>query len=351
MISGRMRDRTDRRDCLTFSRAAAVTLLVLVATERASANDSSAELGAGGLVMRLNSDVEMSSEDLFISAREVRVNYIFTNRSPRDVRTLVAFPMPDVRGSEEPQSVPTQDPLNILGFSTLVDGAPVAARVEQKVFAQGIEQTGRLRQLGLPLAPHLQSTQQALTRLPRAQWTEFEKLGLGEIMKFDAGRGWQEELSPRWTLKTTYYWDQTFPANGQLRVEHRYRPAVGESAGTSLGNAEAMREDWFREYQQKYCMDAAFLRAIDRARRAGRADESAPFTEQRISYVLTTGANWAGPIRDFRLVVDKGDPANIVSFCGQGVKKISPTRFEMRYRDFTPAKDFYVLILRPVKNR
>ena len=68
-------------------------------------------------------------------------------------------------------------------------------------------------------------------------------------------------------------------------------------------------------------------------------------SEQRIEYILTTGANWSGPIRDFRLVVDKGDARNLVSFCGNGVKKISPTQFEMRERDFMPEHNLYVLIL------
>ena len=314
----------------------------------ALANDSSAELGAGGLVLRLNSDVEMTSEDLFVSAREVRVSYVFTNRAPSDVRTLVAFPMPDVKGSEEPQSIPSQDPVNILGFSTIANGVRVAARVEQKAFVNGLEQTARLRELGVPLAPHLEATQKALTALPRAQWQALEKLGLVEIMKFDAGRGWQEELSPRWTLKTTYFWDQVFPANAQTHIEHRYSPAVGASAGTQVGDRQAMREDWYRDYARKYCIDSSFIAAIDRARKA-RGGDGIPFTEERISYILTTGANWAGPIRDFRLVVDKGAPENLVSFCGRGVKRIAPTRFEVRYRDFVPREDLHVLILKPIR--
>jgi len=314
----------------------------------ALANDSSAELGAGGIVLRLNSDVEMTSEDLYISAREVRVRYVFTNRVAQDIRTLVAFPMPDVKGSEEPQSIPTEDPANILGFTTTVNGAPVLARVEQKAFANSLEQTQRLRQLGVPLAPHLEGTQKALTALPRDQWPVLEKLGLVEIMKFDAGRGWQEELAPRWTLRTTWYWDQLFAANAQTHVEHRYRPSVGASAGTQVGDRQAMREDWYRDYARKYCIDSSFVAAIDRARKT-RGGDGIPFTEERISYILTTGANWAGPIRDFRLVVDKGAPQNLVSFCAKGVKRISSTQFEVRYSDFTPRTDLHVLILKPIK--
>jgi hypothetical protein len=44
-------------------------------------------------------------------------------------------------------------------------------------------------------------------------------------------------------------------------------------------------------------------------------------------------------------VVDKGKATNIVSFCADGVKKIGPTQFEMRVTNFTPAANFYVLIL------
>ena len=321
----------------------------MTAASPVRANDSSAELGAGGIVLKHNPDIEMRSEDLYVSAREVRVRYLFVNRSDRDVRTLVAFPMPDVRGSEEPQSVPTEEPENILGFSTLADGVPVRARLEQKAFVGNVEHTSRLRALGVPLAPHLQSTQQALTRLPREQWAALNQLEIAETMEFDAGRGMQKELAPRWTLKTTYYWDQVFPAGGQTRIEHRYKPAVGMSAGTSLGSPDASREDWYRQYQRKYCMDAGFLRTIDRARAAAGQDFGGPFTEERISYILTTGANWAGPIAEFRLVVDKGAPENIVSFCGQGLRKISPTQFEVRYTNFTPREDLHVLILKPMK--
>jgi len=46
------------------------------------------------------------------------------------------------------------------------------------------------------------------------------------------------------------------------------------------------------------------------------------------------------------LVVDKGDAGNLVSFCGQGVKKIGAIQFEMRKANFTPDSDFAVLILK-----
>ena len=47
------------------------------------------------------------------------------------------------------------------------------------------------------------------------------------------------------------------------------------------------------------------------------------------------------------MVVDKGAAANIVSFCGEGVRKISPTQFEVRHTNFSPTGDVSILILLP----
>jgi hypothetical protein len=60
------------------------------------ANDSTAELATGGLVFVRNNDIEMLSEDLFISLDEIRVHYRFLNRSDRDITVHVAFPLPDL---------------------------------------------------------------------------------------------------------------------------------------------------------------------------------------------------------------------------------------------------------------
>jgi hypothetical protein len=91
-------------------------------------------------------------------------------------------------------------------------------------------------------------------------------------------------------------------------------------------------------------MDQSFVSAAARIKKATKGD-AAQLQEQRISYILKTGGNWAGPIKAFRLVVDKGSPDNLISFCGNGVKKISATQFEMRQSDFTPTADLDVLIL------
>jgi len=99
-----------------------------------------------------------------------------------------------------------------------------------------------------------------------------------------------------------------------------------------------------QRYKANYCIPDDFLKSLDKLAGADEANK-AKVMERRISYVLTTGANWAGPIKDFRLVVDKGGVDRLVSFCGEGVKKISATSFEMRAKDFTPTQDLNIIIL------
>ncbi len=338
-----------RKPAIAFLAVGAIALAAMPAR----ANDSTAELATGGLIFVHNDNVEMVAEDLSIAAKEVSVRYRFFNKSDQDVTVLVAFPMPEIRVAEPDQDIalPTEDPVNFLAFTTAVNGKPVAIEVEQRVIAAGLDRTQLLRTLGIPLAPHLQVTNDALDRLPRDKRDQLLRLGLAEIEESDDGKGVQKHLAPRWALNTTFYWEQTFPARAETAIEHRYQPSVGETVQTSLGDPAAMQEDWFEEYRDKYCIDKDFLAALERARRAARSRNGAPFSEQRIAYILKTGANWSGPIRDFRLVVDKGDADSLVSFCGEDVKKIGPTRFEMRKINFTPEDDFAVLILKKLQAR
>ena len=312
------------------------------------ANDSTAELRTGGLVLTKTTAIEMRSEDLFISATEVKVRYVFRNTSAADVTTTVAFPMPDITtdGIDDMISIPTEDPQNILGFTTLVDGKPVAMKIEQRAFKNGVDRTAYLQKLGIPLAPHLDGTNQALDALPQATKDQLVKLDLAIVDEYDAGKGWEKHWRARWTLKTTYHWTQTFPAGKDLLVEHRYTPSVGASAGTSVGSPYAAKDENYKPTVARYCVDSGMLAAVEAGKKKAKA-EYPPYTEQRIAYVLVTGANWKKPIGDFHLTIDKGAPENLLSFCGTGVKKTGPTRFEIRKANFTPTKDLYILILQP----
>lgn len=244
-------------------------------------------------------------------------------------------------------AIPNDDSENILGFSTKADGRYVNARIEQKVFAKGVEQTTLLRGLSIPLAPHLGPTVAALDNLPREEWAKLINLGLAEIESYSTGRYpnavMKEHLSPRWRLKTTYFWEQSFPARRDLVIEHWYKPSVGDSVITLVGNTNPELENHAREERKTFCTDEDFVETVKRAPHA--------FTERRIQYILKTGANWAEPIRNFTLIVDKGHPDNLISFCAQDIKKISPTQFELHKTNYIPKSNLSILILELTSSR
>jgi hypothetical protein len=68
-------------------------------------------------------------------------------------------------------------------------------------------------------------------------------------------------------------------------------------------------------------------------------------SERTLGYVLTTGANWAKPIGSFRLTIEKDAPDQLITLCAEGLKKTSPTRFEMTRTDFTPQDDIRIMML------
>lgn len=69
---------------------------MLKSTAPAKANDTFAEMAAGGIQISRSAEIEMTSEDLYISPSEVRVDYTFRNTTDKDIETTVAFPMPEL---------------------------------------------------------------------------------------------------------------------------------------------------------------------------------------------------------------------------------------------------------------
>ena len=321
-------------------------VLAAFAAVPALADDSTAELATGGLAFVQTNDITMQSEDLYVSMTAIKAKYEFVNTSDHDVTTLVAFPLPDIKGDPDLNvAVPTDDPVNFVGFKTLVDGKPVETQVQQRASALGVDQTALLKSLNVPLAPQLQATGQALDALPRDKWDNLVKLGLASIDQYDIGKGMEDHLTPLWTLSTDFYWEQSFPAGKTVTIEHDYTPSVGSTAGISFGSPESRKEQWFKDYVNKYCIDSNFLAAVDKSHTPDGGDT---LTENRIDFVLKTGSNWEASIHNFHVTIDKGSPKNVVSFCGEDVKKTGPTTFEMTKVDFEPDQDLAILILSPL---
>lgn len=311
------------------------------------ANDSIAELGTGGLILSRSDAVAMESEDLYISPEKVTVDYVFRNNTDKDVDAIVAFPMPDIEGDpNEMPAIPDGQSDNFLGFEVTIDGVAAEPQLEQKAFALGIDISADLKSQNVPFYPFGDAARAALAKLPQAVADDWVDRGLIIEDTTDDGSGMKTVYVPFWQLRSTYWWRSTFPANRTVHVAHRYKPSVGGTSSVSFFY-DGQFQGQYADYKTRYCVDGTFENAIRKASK-GNPDGTPRYFENRIAYILTTGGNWAtGTIGKFKLTVDKGDPKNLVSFCGENVRKVGPTRFEMTAENFYPEHDIDILLLAP----
>ena len=324
-----------------------LTAVLALSAAPAFANDSVAELGTGGLILSRSDAVAMQSEDLFISPEKVTVDYVFHNNTDRDVDAIVAFPMPDISGNpEEIPAIPENQSDNFLGFEVTIDGVAAKPQLEQKVLALGIDVSAELKAQNVPFYPFGDAAKAALAKLPQAVTDDWVNRGIIIEDTGSDGTETKKVYTPFWQLRSTYWWRSTFPANKDVHVSHRYKPSVGGTSSVSFFY-DGKFQGQYATYKTRYCMGDTFENAV---RKAAKDDPDGypKYFESRIAYILTTGGNWAaGTIGKFKLTVDKGNPKALVSFCGDNVKKVGPTTFEMTADDFYPEHDIDILILDP----
>lgn len=328
-------------------RMSLVVGLLLASSVPLLANDTSAVLTTGGLEFVSNAEIVMQSEELFVSKDEIRVVYQFRNEGVEDQNILVAFPMPDmVPEFYSPVSFPTGPDDNLFEFQTTFEGEPVEATLHEYAFAHGVDRTKVLKQMGVPVVPITDTATEAVEQLDAEQRETLLHLGMLSANEYDDGSGEEVHYFPTWTYRAAYTWEASFPAGRTVTVEHRYKPSVGGTAGVSFLGEPYEGYDPASEYKTKYCTDDGFVAAVRKTLPNPDEPYGAPFFEGWISYILTTGGNWSGSaIGTFRLVVDKGSPDNLVSFCGEDIKKTGPTTFEMVKTDFWPQQELNILLL------
>ena len=321
---------------LGLRRPGVIACLAFVATLWAAsaprANDSMAVGAAGGLVFVKSADVAIETEDLSISAEAIHVRHRFRNRAASPIEALVAFPLPDIdHASERLMIPPVEKADNFVGFSVTVDCKPVVPALDARAYVGDVEVTETLKRHGLPLSRvaagrSLETSIEALAGTVKEDLAKAGILGPGEI----------DDFEPKWTLRTAFTWPQTFPPGRAVRVEHRYRPAVG---GDWLQLEDLQTDRW-----SDFCLDGTVRKAIER-----RLETRPVARVTLVEYVLITGANWAGPIGRFRLTVDKAKPQRLLSTCLAGLKKTGATTWSLDRRNFTPTENIRLMLIEDQK--
>lgn len=313
--------------------ASHLVFAVLLAMTTAQANDSTGYIATGGVEYLKNKNISMHSEDLYISKDEIRVNYEFKNLSNKDITETMLFPMPAMPSfidSDFADSNATYDTFKVWVNGQHIDPIihvrtfmrPIIIENGDRTYSDKVVDTTELfKSCGIEefdmMGPW---TYQVDTSYVDQQLLNCNNK---EIDRFIMDRRYPDF---NWDSQIIYSWAQTFKANSITRVKHSYAPLVGGSV--HLGEEEFA----------KFCVDGS-------TRRGFHKSGARPY--QALSYILTTGANWAKPIANFKLTVER-DPNELVSFCWKGkgkVKKVEPTTFEIKESNFVPKHDFDVAFI------
>ena len=346
-----------------------VCYILSVQLNCARADDTVIGLGAGGLEFRTTDKVSMVKELLTISPQKIDALYTFRNRTKHPVELMVAFPLPVIDFSKlNPHgpyiNIPNSHNANFVDFTTVVDDQQVHTLTETKAFVADKDVSAELKKLGIQYwlpgngtdyavspqqansAPLLDSIQQ-VQALPKQAQQHLIKLGA--LIEGPP----QDDVFPypNWRLVTLYYWTQIFPPDKDVIIRHTYRPISTKTAGFHLqsydpktmkllplvlmGNANA-RYPKDAENLKQFCMTDDFFAAVK---------TKLNFQTNIIDFILKTANAWHKPIGEFTLVLQTDAPENLVSVCMSGLKRTSPTSFEVTRKNFAPAEDLKIFFL------
>lgn len=309
----------------------ACTVLLIITT--AQANDSTGYVATGGVEYIKNKNISMHSEDLYISKYKIRVDYEFKNLTNKDITETILFPMPAIPSFTDSDYADTNATYD--DFKVWVDGKsitpdqhvrtfmyPIIIKDGDKTYADNaVDTTELFKSCGLSEADMMGPwTYQVDTEYVNQKLLDCNNKALDKFIDD------REDPYIFWDSQVIYSWQQTFKANTITKVRHAYKPLVG-------GSVHLDEEEF-----ANFCVDKSTQQGFNK--NGGR-----PY--QALSYILTTGANWAKPIANFKLTVER-DPDELVSFCWKGkgkVKKVGPTTFEIKETNFVPTHDFDVAFI------
>ncbi len=329
-------------------------LCVVFVCRLAFANDSAGTTAAGGVQFIRTPSVKMVSENLTISPTNIAVDYLFQNLSDKAVTTPVFFPLPPYRmlGMNESWDDEVAHDKNapFKNFSVIVNGHAVAYQVKTQAMFNGKDITSTLIKNGIPLNAQLAAGQipmDAQQALKFKQW--HAKAFQLKLLDAQGNPGWQKQV--------IYYWTQTFPAKQNVTISHQYKPAAGEFYVAKTPNISQQTPSVMDAIQRIKILFNADLLALENGKnlQSWLTEQSVKPTGSNaiyafiynVDYILTTGANWAGPIQQFTLTLNY--PNNGVIAYNHFYKdktsklKVIPGKTKLVLSNFVPRQDLHIL--------
>ena len=311
-----------------FALSGAAVLLALSAPSMAQDEGRGIGYAATGPIFDLPAGVSIERQEVDISIYSVRLAYVFKSSKRQSVH--FSFAMPDMPVDAGPDIVALDEnseaaglaadtqPANYLRLSVSVNGRKLTLAGHGRALLDGKDVTRQLLDAGVPLlsGPYGDSIWR---QLPSEKQTELKASGL---LSGD---------SALWTYRADFEWDVAL-GPGETHVEASYAPLSDYWSDIDLSDFPEIATGG--SATRAYCIDDAVRRAF-----LSGAHQYELYTVTH----LAPPVGWHGPVRHYRLVVDKQHATDLIAFCPLAAKKISPTRLEWTTTDYTPGDAVGVL--------
>lgn len=183
------------------------------------------------------------------------------NVTSKPVDTIVAFPLPNLDEQEWYNSelgTTTNDPVNFVGFRTLVDGRAIRMRVEQRALgADGRDATALLNRCHVPLNPAV--VFRALDRQDPLRL--LSSAGARALLAAHLITDTTDRM-PTWTTRTNFWWRQRFDPGRTVEIDQSYQPITGEYYDVKVGTEQNVQNSLDSDLDADTCPNARTRQAL-----------------------------------------------------------------------------------------
>ena len=320
--------------------------------ESATASESLQELATGGLdfsPVANASALELRKEEVSVDLKDVKFTYVIANKGADPVEIGYQLRLPDLDFSDPDveYAIPGSKPENFLDASVNVDGTDAPLKWTQTAVLNGKDVGAALLRNKIALVP-VGPFQNELDQTSEADREKLQERGL--IVESGTSIDGKPLYFPSWTVRTRASGEMTIPPMAEKSIALTYRVSLGVSPDTvlrvALRGRDGLKEE-VAERRRDYCVDASFLSGLDRITGPDK-ENSSGIREARIHLVLGHVGTLTKAL-EYRLVVDKGDARDIVSFCSDKLRKISDAAFESQIQNAAPQGGLKLLIIQQLK--
>jgi len=329
------------RALATLARVSVVAIGSL--TSQPLGSETLQELPTNGLVFTAPPGVVLDRQEVVLSTEAILMRYWLTDTAETPTELSIALRLPDLDFSDPDvfYAIPAPDPVNFIGASLRIDNKPIPLSFRQTASLHGKDVIETLKWAKLSLVP-VATFQNEVAAMTLEMREELAKRML--IRPVGTTVEGKPLYFPAWTVRTELLRKLKLEPGKPVEIALRYVPSIGVTRDTVL--RKTLRDQkslatQVREKRRAYCIDDTFLSGVDAL--SGPAE--AKLVERRMRVQLRPEGETDLPVRYLRMIVDKGKPQRIASFCSENMRRISATVYEAELKDTLPKPVFDILIV------